>query len=182
MGESDPSMALSDLSSVIKSSSSSAYTHPAYLHHLTHQIHHNLSHQHDWTSLTIHTHSPLAPYHLLPRPLISGLPPSRIYIHPDEQVEILKRRDKEAETRPEREWVLPSKLREEWSLRKLAEVMDAIGAVPPGPDAATDDSRRAAAAAAKRERTKRVLLATASDDSTVVYYILHDGLVKPRQN
>lgn len=29
---------------------------------------------------------------------------------------------------------------------------------------------------------KRVLLATLDDDSTVVYYIVHDGIVKPRQN
>ena len=29
---------------------------------------------------------------------------------------------------------------------------------------------------------KRVLLAAVDDDSTVVYYIVHDGLVKPRQN
>jgi len=26
------------------------------------------------------------------------------------------------------------------------------------------------------------LLATLTDDSTVVYYIMHDGIVKPRQN
>ena len=32
------------------------------------------------------------------------------------------------------------------------------------------------------ERQKRVLLATLHDDSTVVYYIMHDGIVKPRQN
>jgi tRNA-splicing endonuclease subunit Sen15 len=30
--------------------------------------------------------------------------------------------------------------------------------------------------------TKRLLLATLDDDSTVVYYIVHDGIVKPRQN
>ena len=30
--------------------------------------------------------------------------------------------------------------------------------------------------------TKRILLATVDDDSTVVYYIIHDGIVKPRQN
>lgn len=31
-------------------------------------------------------------------------------------------------------------------------------------------------------RQKRLLLATLHDDSTVVYYIMHDGIVKPRQN
>ena len=29
---------------------------------------------------------------------------------------------------------------------------------------------------------KRLLLAILDDDSTIVYYIVHDGLVKPRQN
>lgn len=31
-------------------------------------------------------------------------------------------------------------------------------------------------------RQKRILLATLHDDSTIVYYIMHDGIVKPRQN
>ena len=35
---------------------------------------------------------------------------------------------------------------------------------------------------AGRKRQKRVLLATLHDDSTVVYYVMHDGIVKPRQN
>jgi len=34
----------------------------------------------------------------------------------------------------------------------------------------------------RRRGGKRVLLATVSDDSTIVYYIVHEGLVKPRQN
>jgi tRNA-splicing endonuclease subunit Sen15, fungi type len=29
---------------------------------------------------------------------------------------------------------------------------------------------------------KRVVMAILDDDSTVVYYIVHDGVVKPRQN
>ena len=33
-----------------------------------------------------------------------------------------------------------------------------------------------------RPQPKRLLLATLDDDSTVVYYIVHDGIVKPRQN
>lgn len=32
------------------------------------------------------------------------------------------------------------------------------------------------------DTTKRVLLATVEEDSTVVYYVVHDGIVKPRQN
>jgi tRNA-splicing endonuclease subunit Sen15 len=33
-----------------------------------------------------------------------------------------------------------------------------------------------------RTNHKRVLLAIAHPDSTVVYYLLHEGIVKPRQN
>ena len=33
-----------------------------------------------------------------------------------------------------------------------------------------------------RHRQKRILLAVLHEDSTVVYYIMHDGIVKPRQN
>ena len=32
------------------------------------------------------------------------------------------------------------------------------------------------------DEVKRMLLATVDDDSTVVYYVVHDGIVKPRQN
>ena len=168
--------------------------HPAYLLELTSQVTHNLRHQHDWTSLTLHTHSPLAPHALLPRPLISGLPPTRIYIHPDEQVELLKRRDKAAETRAEREWVLPTKLREQWTLRQLAEVFDSVGEQPPEPSddgsqevqtgelQGNGETQTPASRRPIRKREKRLLLATAGDDSTIVYYIIHDGIVKPRQN
>ena len=34
----------------------------------------------------------------------------------------------------------------------------------------------------RRRGGKRMMLATLSDDSTVVYYLVHEGLVKPRQN
>ncbi|KAK0640273.1 putative tRNA-splicing endonuclease subunit tsp-1 [Lasiodiplodia hormozganensis] len=148
------------------------------------QIQHNLQHQHQWTALTLHTHSPLPPHAALPRPLLSGLPPRRLYIHPDEQIELLKedaRRKKKGEPAeepaPEREWVLPSHLREKWSLRRLGEVFDAVGEVPPLADGAEDAGRPN-----KWRTTKRVMLGILEDDSTVVYYLVHDGPVKPRQN
>jgi len=68
------------------------------------------------------------------------------------------------------EYVLPVDLREKWSVRKMAEVFDAM---PEGYWGVN----------AKGEiRKKRLLLAVVSDDSTVVYYFVHDGIVKPRQN
>ncbi len=87
---------------------------------------------------------------------------------------------KETDVPLEREWVLPTHLKEKWSLRKLAEVFDAIGRIPPG---GGDEEQGGDVEDEKTRRGgKRVLLATVGDDSTVVYYIIHDGIVKPRQN
>jgi tRNA-splicing endonuclease subunit Sen15 len=100
----------------------------------------------------------------------------------------------------EREWVLPSHIREKWSLRRFAECFDGVGEVPErgervgeiGADGNEKRHEREAASGGteatedQRENTrrggKRMLLATVCDDSTVVYYIVHDGIVKPRQN
>jgi len=158
---------------------------------LARQIVHNLQYQHYWSDLQVHTHSPTT-NDPLPRPLVSGLPPQRLYVHPDEQVELLKKADRERNARAageagglevkaerEREWVLPTRLNEKWTLRRLAGVFDALSIVPP----ATDSSTAGGDDAANPWRTiKRVLLATVDTDSTVVYYIVHDGVVKPRQN
>ena len=75
------------------------------------------------------------------------------------------------------EWVLPTHLKEKWSLRRFAEVFDAVGERPPSGEEGDEGE-----GLEKRRGGKRVLLATVSDDSTVVYYIVHDGIVKPRQN
>ncbi|MCJ1284210.1 hypothetical protein MMC26_003541 [Xylographa opegraphella] len=195
----------------------SSLTHPAPYHHLAIQVLHNLQYQHDWTNLRVHTHSTPSeiPSHhstsppdrprLLPRPLVSGLPPNRIYVHPDEQVEMLLAGRREQDVLVEREWVLPTHLREKWSLRKFADVFDAVGEEPPegigeggeegesglereatdGPGVRKDGTRWGVdpgPETSTRRGGKRVLLATVSDDSTVVYYIVHEGLVKPRQN
>ena len=34
----------------------------------------------------------------------------------------------------------------------------------------------------RKTQPKRLLMAIVDEDSTVVYYIVHDGVVKPRQN
>ena len=159
----------------------SAACNHAYLH-LAQQVLHNLRHQHDWTDLTIHTHSPLSPDVALSRPLVSGLPPHRVYIHPDEQIELLKARIADKDVPPEHEWVLPSHLREKWTLRRFGELFDAIGPAPPrsGEGDGRPDAERVNDS--QWRRVKRALLATVDDDSTVVYYVVHDGIVKPRQN
>ncbi|KAJ4347985.1 uncharacterized protein N0V89_009357 [Didymosphaeria variabile] len=170
----------------------STKTHDPTLHSLALQIQHNLQYQHNWTSLHIHTHSPLTGS-LLPRPLLSGLPPNRLYIHPDEQIELLKDADrarkaqKEGETgalevkaEPEREWILPARLSEKWTLRRLAEVFDGISEVPPEKEDVDSEGKKGKVS--RWRETKRVVLATVDTDSTVVYYIVQDGVVKPRQN
>ncbi|KAF1952072.1 hypothetical protein CC80DRAFT_185507 [Byssothecium circinans] len=169
-------------------------SHPSHLpglHSLALQIQHNLQYQHFWTHVDIHTHSRVT-NEPLPRPLLSGLPPQRLYIHPDEQIELLKDADRarkankegsggtlDVKPAPEREWILPTRLSEKWTLRRLAEVFDAITVVPPGPESSGAEGN---ASANPWRTTKRVVLATADTDSTVVYYIIHDGVVKPRQN
>lgn len=162
-------------------------SHLPSLHSLALQIQHNLEYQHSWSHLRLHTHAPVT-NELLPRPLLSGLPPHRLYIHPDEQIELLKAAGREKKSRegntgtlevkaePELEWILPTRLSEKWTLRRLAEVFDAITMVPPEPESS---SRRKAN---PWRTTKRLVLATVGTDSTVVYYIIQDGVVKPRQN
>ena len=148
------------------------------------QIQHQLQYQHEWTKLSVVTHSPLT-QQLLPRPLIAGLPPKRIYVHPDDQVEEVTRRMREEDARVEREWVLPTRLREKWTLRRFAEIFDAVGEEPPiveGEDDGGEDEASSVTEKKGRRGGKRVLLATMAEDSTVVYYIMHNGIVKPRQN
>ena len=181
--------------------------HPAqspHLHALALEVLHNLCHQHYWTSLRLHTHSPIT-HKPLPRPLISGLPPQRIYVHPDDQIEELKEGLKEGDVGVEKEWVLPTRLREKWSLRRFGDVFDGIKEEPwekgegvevideknyEGPNRAQAENeerdqsgeRGKKVKTGKRRGGKRMLLATVGDDSTIVYYIMHDGIVKPRQN
>ncbi|EMD00587.1 hypothetical protein BAUCODRAFT_60840 [Baudoinia panamericana UAMH 10762] len=148
------------------------------------QIAHNLRFAHDWTELRIH-YEGFSGSGSLPRPVISGLPPKRLYVHPDEQIELLEKQRKQGSTKPlelapEREWVLPSQLHEQWTLGRFAEVFDALDAIP----SVTSDDRATGHVTShwRTEQPKRLLLATIDTDSTVVYYVLHNGIVKPRQN
>ncbi|KUJ20992.1 uncharacterized protein LY89DRAFT_422188 [Mollisia scopiformis] len=177
----------SSLQEILESSKSSieGSPHPVYLHNLASTIIHDLQFQHDWTALSVHIHSTLT-NDPLPRPIISGLPPKRAYIHPDEQIEIIKEEHKTGEKiihKPEREWVLPSHIQEKWSLAKFAAVFDGLDVVPSGTGDNHDEEENPIGQQWRgKNRQKRLLLATLHDDSTVVYYIVHDGIVKPRQN
>ena len=145
----------------------------------------NLENQHDWTGVQIHTQADLQ------RPVIYGLPPKRLYVHPDEQVALIKAEKDRAQRipqPPELEWVLPLSLAEKWTPAQFAAVLDTLDNIPPtnGSDDGSDDADDEGIAEWRQwrgpKRGKRILLATVQDDSTVTYYIMHDGLVKPRQN
>lgn len=156
---------------------------PDHLDALTRVVLNNLEFQHDWITVQSHTQPNLQ------RPLIYGLPPKRLYVHPDEQIDIIKAEKDRGERipqEPEVEWVLPLHLTEKWSPAQFAAVFDAIDAIPPGGagEEAFDGNGSDAEWKLWRgpKRGKRILLATVQDDSTVTYYWIFDGLVKPRQN
>ncbi|PYH43259.1 uncharacterized protein BP01DRAFT_106534 [Aspergillus saccharolyticus JOP 1030-1] len=105
---------------------------------LTLQVLHNLQHQQLWTSLQIHElHSgPSAAAadttdQTQKTHLISGIPPHRLYTHPDEQFYLLERGLREEDLELERMFVLPTVQGQTWSLRRLAGVFDAL---PEGQD------------------------------------------------
>ncbi|KAK6585528.1 hypothetical protein PZA11_002255 [Diplocarpon coronariae] len=179
-----PASALGKILTASKSSLDSS-PHPAHLHHLSSIVVHNLQYEHKWTCITVHTHSPVT-QQLLLRPVVSGLPPQKAYVHPDEQVDILKAQHttgEKIELLSEREWVLPTHLQEKMSLAKFAAMFDALDTVPPGDEETEIPEENAVGAQWQgKNRQKRMLLATVHDDSTVVYYIMHEGIVKPRQN
>jgi tRNA-splicing endonuclease subunit Sen15, fungi type len=113
-----------------------------------------------------------------------GLPPRRLYIHPDEQVEMI---DKErtsaskATQSAEYELVLPVHFLESLNLRTFSNVFDSI--VTLWRDCTnTGGVSTSGEVNTSKKQNHRLLLAIVHDDSTIVYYLVHDGIVKPRQN
>ncbi|KAF9895398.1 hypothetical protein FE257_000304 [Aspergillus nanangensis] len=177
------------------------------------QILHNLEHQHLWTSLQVHnlevpsadSESPSLSHFL-----ISGIPPHRVYTHPDEQLYMLEKGLRDEDVDLERMFVLPTAQGQSWSLRRMAAVFDSLAdpaeefcslSSSAGNDAedrgTKANSEKAAKLAEYYERRtkafrtrewggKRILLAMVDKgmggDGTVVYYIVQEGAVKPRQN
>ncbi|CAK7224724.1 putative tRNA-splicing endonuclease subunit tsp-1 [Sporothrix bragantina] len=152
-------------------------------------VYNNLVNQQDWTQMTIHNVNECDSNSKLPRTLLSGLPPRRLYIHPDEQIEVLRAEKalgngQRIPQPPEREWIMPVHLVETPTASKLAAVFDSITAVPPGETNESSNEKTDEQWKAWRgpRRGKRLLLAVVQDDSSVTYYFMHDGIVKPRQN
>ncbi|CAK7565254.1 MAG: hypothetical protein SEPTF4163_003166 [Sporothrix epigloea] len=150
-------------------------------------VYNNLVNQQDWTQMRIHDVGD----NKCPRILLSGLPPRRLYIHPDEQIELLRAEralgnGQRIAQPPEREWIMPMHLVETPTVSLLAAVFDSISAVPLKDVAEEGDDDDGTAEECKAwcssRRCKRLLLAVVQDDSSVTYYFMHDGIVKPRQN
>ena len=144
------------LTSPTTTESSERATEP--VKNLTLNVVRNLEDQHDWTELQVRDTAGT-------RPLIRGLPPRRLYTHPDDQIAALEHQHKTGERLfqdAEYEWVLAVHLAEKWTLKAFSAIFDSIHEAGP--------------------RGKRILLATVHNDSTVVYYLMHEGMVKPRQN
>ncbi|KAI9736664.1 MAG: hypothetical protein M1834_000868 [Cirrosporium novae-zelandiae] len=172
----------SALSNFIKESCPTSLSESEQVYHqLAVHVLHDLQYQHIWSNLSLHLLSPLTG-DPLPRPIISGFPPKRVYVHPDEQIENLDKGVREEDLPSEPEWVLPTQIREKWSLKAFAGVFDAITETPQEPIRSLDERKTSESNSKPRRGGKRILLATVNDDSTIVYYIIHDGIVKPRQN
>ncbi|KAK6531282.1 hypothetical protein TWF281_008097 [Arthrobotrys megalospora] len=126
----------------------------------------NLQYQHYWTNIKLlDTRADLdekAETDSLPRPMIYGRPPEQLY-----NPEPASTNESSSSEKPpaDMEYVLPVHLTEKLTLRAWASVFDTLP-TPSGGDASK----------------KRIVVAVVSGDSTVVYYIMHDGIVKPRQN
>jgi len=136
----------------------------------------NLRHHQSWTELQVA--STKTSHHL-----ISGLPPHRIYVHPDEQVEALevqRRTGQRPQQKAEYEWVLPFHADESVTMNTLATIFDSISAHPRG--LPVEPLTPGLSDWTGARRGKRILMAVVHGDSTIVYYVLHDGMVKPRQN
>jgi hypothetical protein len=167
------------------------------------QILHNLQHQHLWTSLEIHDISETSIASDAPPTLISGIPPHRVYTHPDEQLYMLEKGIAEDDLRPERLFVIPTAQGQSWSLRRMAAAFDSLAilelseseealssgeSVDPEKAQKLDEyyERKANARETKEWGTRRALLAMTNrgmgGEGTVVYYVVQEGEVKPRQN
>ncbi|GIJ84374.1 hypothetical protein Asppvi_003217 [Aspergillus pseudoviridinutans] len=204
----------SALTTLLTSTSASSDPHSA----TAVQVLHNLQHQHLWTSLQIHdlqapnfsvasssTSTSTDQLSSSPSCLISGIPPHRIYTHPDEQLFMLERGLREDDIELERLFVVPTAHGQSWSLRKMAAVFDALPedeeeSHAQSLDDATESGNNAEKAAklteyyeyrrkarvTKEWGGKRLLLAmvdrSMGGDGTVVYYVVQEGAVKPRQN
>ncbi|KAF3394544.1 hypothetical protein F1880_005156 [Penicillium rolfsii] len=167
------------------------------------QILHNLQHQHLWTSLEIHDISKNSIASDAPPTLISGIPPHRVYTHPDEQLYMLEKGITEDDLRSERLFVIPTAQGQSWSLRRMAAAFDSLalleaseGEEPLSTGESVDPEkakklneyyeRREKAKETKEWGTRRALLAMTNrgmgGEGTVVYYVVQEGEVKPRQN
>jgi tRNA-splicing endonuclease subunit Sen15 len=152
------------------------------LDHLAKIVKDNLVLQHLWTDVTVYSQDESGQFD---RPLILGHPPTKLYVHPED---VLNSTDASNTTNVESEWVVPTLLSESWGIQDFAKVFNRHGLdrtikgrelKKPAMSLVNSISHNPESI---KSRPKRLLLAIISDDSTVCYYVVHDGIVKPRQN
>ncbi|KAF5095849.1 hypothetical protein D0Z00_002989 [Geotrichum galactomycetum] len=129
-------------------------------------VQHNLTHHHLWTGLRLETLTlPSDPNSPREYTVCTGVP--REQLHPDDPPVV-------PEDAPRsREWVLPVKTDEKWSIREWAEIFAAIKAVDDG----TSNN-----GGSSSSNLSRVIMASVTNDGTVVYYFVNKGITKPRKN
>jgi tRNA-splicing endonuclease subunit Sen15 len=137
-------------------------------------VQHNLTHHHLWTGLRLETLTlPADPSNSNTRreyTVCTGVP--REQLHPDDA-------PVEPEGAPRlREWVLPVKTDQKWSIREWAEIFAAIKEVDNGGDSDTNGNSSSSGSS----NLSRVIMAAVTNDGTVVYYFVNKGITKPRKN
>lgn len=134
-------------------------------HELAQIVQHNLTHHHLWTGLQLETLT----IRSSPDPTITdgekytlctGVP--REQLHPDDVPLQLNNDNESGNSSYRREWVLPVKTDQQWSIREWAEMFAAIEKI---------DSN-----------VPRIVMAAVTNDGTVVYYFVNRGITKPRKN
>lgn len=155
------------------------------------EIVHNLQYQHNWVDLEIHnlseeiistaslskTARTSEKYKSDDIIVVSGLPPSHTYLHPDFSTHLLGHNIPDSNIPVQREFVIPLSLGETISLKRLCETFDRL---PERNVLVGHDGW-------EWKDAKRVLTAMRANpgmggDGTVTYYVMQEGAVKPRQN
>lgn len=131
---------------------------------------HNLREQHGWLNLKlVPTNS-----HKITRPLVLGLPPQLLYIHPDDQKKAISDGSifNGPPIHPTYECIFCMHAAEFISAETFIDIFDVRA----------ESTSHLSEYKTQCSHSERLMLAVVHPDSSIAYYIIHQGLVKPRQN